>query len=400
MADVAHTWLDSSNFPSIQNALDSLPSYGGCVYVPAGTWVQNATIVMPKDRPAALVGAGVGATRLFWSNPDIDCIRVMSSESRLQCLSIQGPNRPTSTTVGRGIVVGRLAAEQTSPPSILRNVVLRDVQVMHTARWALYVLGADPAVDPGVDGNSVSILCRVEDCSFGFNVAVGLIRVNAGNVSWTFDNCNIGSQKGVMMQLVQTANIRIVSGAFDNPLEDTQPFVLLDRVAAVHFDTVDFENQVTPNPKQFFIKVIGTLNYAILVNNCVFGRTATVAKVVQVPSGAAVHTMAIINPRILLNVMSAPTGTDDFDFSTENSEITVIGGLLATTRGPSPIRILNASPRTVLANVNNRFRLPRVTTAERDTFTDREPGDMVFNTTTNRAQVCTQVSPSVVWSDL
>jgi len=68
------------------------------------------------------------------------------------------------------------------------------------------------------------------------------------------------------------------------------------------------------------------------------------------------------------------------------------------------VGIFNATPQYTLdvtgsIRASSQFKLPQYTTSSRDAK-NAEVGEVIYNTTNNKVQVCTAISPSVTWADL
>ena len=53
---------------AIQSALNAIPSTGGAIFIPKGTYICSATLTA-SNKPIAIVGAGIGISNLQWSGP-------------------------------------------------------------------------------------------------------------------------------------------------------------------------------------------------------------------------------------------------------------------------------------------------------------------------------------------
>ncbi|MFI5371323.1 MAG: hypothetical protein ACHQ52_07160 [Candidatus Eisenbacteria bacterium] len=405
-------WLNALEYSSIQAAVDALPAGGGTVFIPAGTSAQSACIVLPTDRPVRLVGEGKATTILSWAtNPTTTTndalIRVRGDGTIIENLGIVGPaTTPTSSNPGRGISVGRKASETTGAP--LRGFQLRDCAISQTPSYALYAYGSDSSVDPGVDGDSFSILCGVNNCDLSYNVQDGLVRINRDCTTWTIAQCNIGASKGYQLYLDRCSLVRCDRTAFDTALDDSE-YVLINDAATVTFDTCDFENPNSDSSSAYFVRITGTNASSILFLNSSFYRTNPSLQddpPVAVPDMASnliactgtnvVRGLIVIGARLYLHVGGGSgneaTATGDIAVDDLTSEVYIAGSVRGDDNRYSTLRAALGNLRSIVIG-RDRIRLPRMTSgnssdpADITNMADLVDGDIMFNATAQTLQV-------------
>ncbi|MFI5371518.1 MAG: hypothetical protein ACHQ52_08175 [Candidatus Eisenbacteria bacterium] len=405
-------WLNALAYSSIQAAVDALPAGGGTVFIPAGTWAQSACIVLPTNRPVRMIGEGKAATILSWAtNPTTTTndalIRVRGDGTIIENLGIVGPTTtPTSSNPGRGISVGRKASETTGAP--LRGFQLRDCAISQTPSYALYAYGSDSSVDPGVDGNSFSILCGVNNCDLSYNVQDGLVQINRDCTTWTIVQCNIGASKGYQLYLDRCSLVRCDRTAFDTALDNSE-YVLINDAATVTFDTCDFENPNSDSSSAYFVRITGTNASSILFLNCSFYRTNPSVQdypPVAVPNMASnlitcdtpnvVRGLIIIGARLYLHVGGGEgndaIATHDVNVTNGSSETYIAGSVRGDDNRYSTLSINLTSRRNVVLG-RDRVRIPRMTSGtpsdplDISNMVDLVDGDVVFDATTDTLTV-------------
>ena len=377
-------WLISTDFTSIQAAIDSLPAQGGVVYVPSGTHIQSRPIVFPTDRPVRLIGAALNATTLRWqtpSDPDADYVTIRGSHQSLENLTLEGTNNASHRA--RAVVVD-------PGTSILRGFQMTNVNVFEIPSWSVEALSS-------MGGTWVSILARIEGCHFSYNAGnsgTGLMKINQGCTTWSIRNCNFGANKNAMLELDRCGAIQAEASVFETN-DDAQPFIKIFNCGSVALPECYFEASPAVQ-NQFFVKITGGINQAISMISCHFTRVSqTAARMVQCTTPDVVKSLMVTNPGIYLATDSSPTGPD-IEVTDPASLVSVIGGSLGTNLNFFAPRINDGTDRSFLGNYNQRMRLPRVTTAERDALLDKKIGDLLYNTTLAKVQVWTGSN----WSSL
>lgn len=341
--------LAADDFPSLQAAVDALPERGGTIQLSATTYTLDETLLLPVDRPVRLVGAGMMSTVLQWTDGSIDFIRVRGTGTSIEELAIRGPLVRTAADSGRAVVVGRYASDGGSGP--LRHFLMRRCYLDQTPSWALYAIGVDPAVDPGINEEDpgFSILATLDGCVFSYNNRDGLLRINRGCTTWRLRDCLFGASKGVMAELQAVAAVHFYSCTFDAPSDDTSPFVMIHDGTSISMDNCYFENG-SERQSQYFIDVMGTLNWGLTVNSCRFVRSnsdsAHVGRLLHVGANAIVRGLVVTNPAIYLN--SRRSAGRDIVIENAESEVTVIGGGLGDNSAQRSIGVMSASPRTTI----------------------------------------------------
>ncbi len=155
--------LDVRDYPSIQDAIDALPSAGGTVFIPAGVWYLSQTLYTPCDRPCHLLGEGSNhegdkGTVLVWTS-NTGMLRVRGNDSSVRNMVLRNDSGGSASEEheGYGIHIGRRDVVDAHPhPGTsttateyakggrhpLRTVRLEDVVVIGAPGWGLTIPGA------------------------------------------------------------------------------------------------------------------------------------------------------------------------------------------------------------------------------------------------------------------
>jgi hypothetical protein len=71
----------ANQFPTIQAAIDDLPSIGGMVIIPPGEYFTDTIVLPPSPKIVHLVGAGIRATTLRANAPNIPILRLAAGDN-------------------------------------------------------------------------------------------------------------------------------------------------------------------------------------------------------------------------------------------------------------------------------------------------------------------------------
>lgn len=416
-------WVSAADHPTLQAAVDSLPSWGGTVFVPAGTWPQAGPLLFPPDRPVRLLGAGRSATLLHWATDPTGggsaqsdgLIRVRGDNQVIEGLTIRGPGGATRVGPGRGVVVGRRLGElATTHP--LDGFQLRDCDIRETQGWALYVYGKNTASDPYVDPNSdlsISIMGSVRDCTFASNGADGAMRFGEGTVAWGLERVGVGASKGLQLHAIGTTLLRCEGCTFDEPADDLSGKVLLQSCSLVTFDGCDFENPISTLDTPYFITITESNNKGISILNCNFFRAPAASvpsgskkdlpsKLITAVSGVKVRGLRIANVTLYMHLGDgiAALAENDLLIGDPESEIVVEGSVRGDDTTYSELRINSRGLRTAIVGPR-RIRVPSISGAELQSMTpataDVVEGDMTYNTTDGKLYVYSKLSGTAGW---
>ena len=155
--------LNAAFYGSIQAAIDALPPEGGEVYVPQGTWIITAPIVIPERTTfggVKLRGDGWWRTKIQSTNAATDMIQIQTSYTTLEGLHFVGPGAPGN---GKGIVIFK-----GTPGADFAWIRIADCRVEDSPSWAL---------DAGGTGSRNVTECSYERCSFVNGNRDGVVRV-------------------------------------------------------------------------------------------------------------------------------------------------------------------------------------------------------------------------------
>jgi hypothetical protein len=134
-------WVDVRNFATIQAALDSLPTTGGAVYIPPGTYNASSLPafngIQISKSGTRLMGAGVGLTFLQLQSggsvtQNTHAIDISTSEVTVEDLTVSG-----LATAGAGCGVRCYNAN-----SDITNLVLSRLKVANTSSWGISITAA------------------------------------------------------------------------------------------------------------------------------------------------------------------------------------------------------------------------------------------------------------------
>jgi len=176
-------WLLARDFTSLEAAIAACPEHQESTIVLEPTlYLLSETLVLPVSKRIRLLGGGRDLSVLKCSNKDQPAVWIKGSWSSLEQLSIYGTGQAGE---GAGVVIGRLAADQPTPPKVMERVSLRDVHINGSPSWGIDILGTD---SPGCDGNSLSLFGRFEGVTIDSPLSNGAIRIRKGNTTQHFSD--------------------------------------------------------------------------------------------------------------------------------------------------------------------------------------------------------------------
>lgn len=165
-------WLMARDFPSLDAAISACTDgQETTIALEPVHYSFASTLELPVSKRVRLLGAGRGLTRLTCSDKDQPTVWIKGSWCSLEALTVEGTG-PAGD--GAGIVIGRLAADQPTPPDIIRYTRLRDVHVVNSPSWGVDILGWET---PGADANSLSIFGTFTNLTIEANRSDGALRI-------------------------------------------------------------------------------------------------------------------------------------------------------------------------------------------------------------------------------
>jgi hypothetical protein len=373
--------INATDFDSLQAAVDSLAERGGTVHVPGGTY--NATSVpsfippltLPDQvNPVNIIGDGPGVTILHSDGSSADLLLAQADHSFISGLTLDGTGQSGS---GRGLVVGPGSAR------VIGGMTVRDVDIIKTASWWLYVLGGNPPLT--IWGNYERV--RIADVRSGGGIYVG-----TGNTTQYFTDCSAVRFMGYGADVFGAGGGSFERCTFEDALnpDGDIPYMRLRKTFATIILNCWFEHHdVLPFEKHFI--VLGddsdpaTFCGNVTIDACAFThQKLLVARIVKVQQ--LTKNIQIRNPRVgLPDPAGFPENPDRSDSDNDieindEAQVTVIGGEIAAPHAYLPLRIKeDAVSRMTYLSGLSRTRIPRLLTAERDALLDTTDADVIFN---------------------
>lgn len=371
--------LNASDFASVQDAVNSIPSGGGAVYVPRGVWTDTATprysavgsstLSLPSDRAVRIIGDGPDATIFRSSNSSQPIVTVPSDGSALERLTIESTaSLPGSGTPSRGIVVGRTN-------QVMKRFTTVDVTIRNTPGYGLYIRGNEGGE------TTLSIWGHHSRLRVLGNLSEGGIWIGPACTTQVFLDCIVEAFKGWGLKAQSTEGMTLDSCTFEDSLDHAQPYVTLDNVSGVVVDRCWFESHGTGDT-QYFIQIAGVVRgIEIRSAHCVRNDNVATAKIVTIDGLS--RNILLVNLDAGLAV--TPTGTDDVKIQNTLSEVVLIGGTIATPASFFPLRVSGAPALSSWLETGGRVRVPQA--AGTGSLSDIANGDMVYNSSTNKLNI-------------
>ncbi|MBI5709540.1 MAG: right-handed parallel beta-helix repeat-containing protein [Candidatus Eisenbacteria bacterium] len=366
--DVA--WLNARDFPSLQDAVNAIPSPGGVVYLPAGSYSPrtvpafNPPLVLPHNRGVRLVGDGIGATILWFDymepgwDPTKDMIQVTGDSQSVESMWLRhgaifqgGP--------GVGVRVRRTAGGQ-----IIYGVVLRDLLIEKPPSFGVAIDGT-PLVPGGPEQWAIYCIydnVEVRDAKQDGGFYVG----GGGTTTQYFLNCHSRNNAGTGMFINKAHGVNLIN-------------CILEEAYATGVRVIDgvnilvegcwLEGLSDPN-----VDISGA-SYGVAVKSCTFNtsrgqlrcvRIGGSAKGVEVSNIQVSQTAEPVDPHVVIEV---------------GCETLISGGVVSGPLDVAHELIVqddSDTAKSVLVGSMWRFRLPVLTMAERDSLRQVKPGDMVM----------------------
>ena len=397
-----HPYCEDPN--PIQRAIDDAAASptGGTVYVPAGIYTLPATLIVPANqspppggsiRTIAIVGDGPEAT-LIAQPGSSDILRILGDYTTIEGMTLQGPNPATNPTGGRGVVIG-----DASQLATINKVFLTRVDVRQTFSYCLHAVQGSPS-------RFTSIFCSYTDCRFSLNSHDAAVAIDGYNAGHYFRGCNIEQFRDHGLKVMSCEGVSYRDGAIEGPVttqqQPGQPYVYGNRATDVTLDGVWFEengNQQPYSPQWFIFLEDQCHNWTIV--GCTFRRTMSLDSKVAAIGNAQYgpcKSVVLISPRLVVS-QSGVIPTPHITVGNLESEAFLVGGTVSQGGALTDVRMTDASAKFMLFGGNRRLRLPRIpgpVLGNPQQFPDRTPGDVVFNSTTSKAQIW----DGSVWRDL
>ena len=410
------SWINASGFPSIQAAIDSLPSQGGTIFIPAGVHTLTETLYTPCDRPCHLIGdggphpAGLG-TVLRWTTM-VGMIRLRGDGSSIQRMTLDntysGSSTPSAEDQGCGILVGRRDVTDAHPVPLatatteylaanhapLQGILIEDVIIHSAPGWGLYIPGKGVTSDgTTAEPHSVDSNTTGEGGTLSFWVDCKRVRITGsrkygdcftggGCTTLFFENCAF---LGVGAGQVDASGYYVyVSGSVQTvfthcTIEGYSPtskeWVKLSNAISAIIESCWFEEDshgatTSYTPTAFVYVANGCSGGAI--RNCHFVRGGVnngLLKCIKLAS-SGVRGLLISEPFAISNTATRST-TSPFPYldtgghvdlgGNDNADITIVGtGVVSDTTGLVPLQY-TSMPATsnIIGRVLNK--LPGVT---------------------------------------
>lgn len=254
------TWINAKDYPTIQAAVDAVPSTGGTVYIPAGTYTASTVPafagVTLSTAGTVLQGEGWGNTILSTTSTTAHLVSIDASACRVVDLSLQGPN---SAGTGYGIYVNPSGADP------LYYTTIERISTDGTASYALYI-------------KAVCVMVKVANCVFADSKAGGSVyssnEGNGGSTMLEFDGCLFaGPSYG--------ANGNLTKGV-----------VHVEGGATHTFKGCGFQ---TPNASDDTYLSLGNFTYNVGLYNCYFEKAVTTPTKYMITTTGNVFNLALDN---------------------------------------------------------------------------------------------------------
>ncbi len=383
----------------------------------AGTYQSIDTLVIPPSKRVRLRGAGREQTRIHCADPAKDIVWVKGDGCSLEDLTVHGPGMAPSNQdefTGRGVVIGKLGAEATSPT---RDFWMSNVGIRDTASWGLWCIGGD---DPnGVESLSLVILSRFERSIVEKSVKFGLLRTRRGCTTLDFNSCRFLRPPGYAAKVESCEQLTFISCVFEVS-NDTQAYADLENTTSTAFIQCWFEHHggwVAPRDSntQRFVRVRNYCRGTTLLG-CHFVRNAADAPSTFKPGNPFAVEVGETNAdpfarargTAILNCDFSVPGTiagDNHIVTYNGSDMAVLASRVqAVSSGALPVpmfhspSILEVAPAgsgvwSTLLGWAGRIRLPRFNASdpvnpELDSV-GATPGDIRFNIGLDRIEVRT-----------
>jgi hypothetical protein len=377
--------VDASDYGSLQEAVDSLPRFGGTVFIPGGVYHVHSTpsfdppLVIPNGVTLAGDSREVTVLLTIEEDRDEDLVHLRGSHARLEDLTLRGPGAPGR---GRGLVIGAMGE-----PRVGATVL--NCRIYETPSWGVYVLGRED--DPG----TFSIYTHFDRMVVERNHTGGSVFIGSGCTTQYFDGCLLRLFRGPGLRCFDVEGTSMTNCIIEDG-DDTEPYVDLEACNQMSFRQCWFEMPLEDRdaPVSRFIRTSGGQYRNITIDGCHFVRTGPAANPFAIEIAGTGRSVLITNPDLYVYERVDPEADDHILVSGQDSEVVVIGGSLVDMDGGRrnvpefrELRVRDRSNRAVLIDAKGRVRVPRLTTAERDRLSQPSPGDMIFNTDVSRGQM-------------
>lgn len=370
-------WFDVRNYSNnIQATIDAAiaAQQGGVVYIPAGVYTLNNTLVIPSNNPGiyppgiTLLGDGPTVTTIN-INLQLDIMRIARSYTHIEGIGFQGAQ---AAGAGRGIVLS-------DPGKELRRVSMKRCNIRATGSYCLYAQGTTSSP------NTWSILCDFENCDFSSNVGGGaLFYAEAGCTTHRFRGCSFWSFVDHAVKLVGCDCASFIDCGFESG-SNSQPYVYAHRSLCGLVEHCFFEDTAASQPPtpNWFVYV-DELSHSWSIRNSTFRRRSLAGsdpKALQIGSVNLGPKSVIVENAHMLTGAGAPAATNWILLTGSQTECLLVGGV---AQGPDPaapvqLRVQDLSYLSSFVGGIRRFAVPRLTNAEIAALVSPTTGQIVYN---------------------
>lgn len=235
-------WIHSCDYPSIQDAVNSVPPQGGRVYIPASEMPYDSTTIpsytpplrLPHDRAIHLFGDGPFVSVLKSSAANVDMVHIAGDHQTVEGLTLRGPG---VSGTGRGIYIWRdgdyvIPEQGQTAHSIIYRTAVRNCRIEKTASWGIYV---DSAVRETYSG--LSVWAMYDGVEIRNNMSGGCFYVapppvppdpNSGaTTTQYFKDCNFKNFVGYGARVRRAGGISLVNCIIEGG-NDQAPYLSLE----------------------------------------------------------------------------------------------------------------------------------------------------------------------------
>ena len=263
-------WLLARDFASLEAAIEACPeAQETTIALEPTMYLFSQTLVLPATKRIRLLGGGRDLTVLKCTDKDQPAVWIKGSWSGLEQLAIYGTGQ---SGAGAGVVIGRLVADQPSPPRVMERVSLRDVHINGSPSWGIDILGTD---SPGCDGNSLSLFGRFEGVTIDSPLGNGAIRIRKGNTTQHLSNCQCLRFVGRAIHANGSDGLTFQDVTCESWSVEDVPFAEFENCRSVTILDGWFEEVPDPPPvadRPWFVHVHGRETDGFTVLGCITNR--------------------------------------------------------------------------------------------------------------------------------
>ena len=268
--DVRPFGLNASNFPGLQEAIDALPSKGGVLFIPAGTYRLRKGLVIDKPN-VSLVGEGE-LTVITADDPEnlpIDLLTISALDSRISQMKFDGAASAMDLETGTCCIV---VNGQGVSDHLVVLTRLEDVTITGASRFGLWLrdaitmmatncnIFANRGTGLRIQGTATPLgttaAVRFYSCNVSYNGSIGAhvgdpYPPTTGVIGITFFGCVFEGNEGdgyedledigTGITAIQIAKMEVLSCHFEVAPEGAEQFVLLSNAFTAVVDSCWFE---------------------------------------------------------------------------------------------------------------------------------------------------------------